>query len=61
MPFHKFVQIGCVAIVQDGPATDKIAAIVDVIDQNRVLIEGDGVSMANTYCVKPFWQVNKPC
>ena len=44
MPFHKFVQIGRVAVIQDGPATGKIAAIVDVIDQNRVLIEGDGVS-----------------
>ena len=40
MPFHKFVQICLVAVIQDGPATGKIAAIVDIIDQNRVLIEG---------------------
>ncbi len=39
-PFHKFVEIGRVAVVQEGPYAGKIAAIVDVIDQNRVLIDG---------------------
>ena len=28
------------AVLQDGPCKGKIAAIVDVIDQNRVLIDG---------------------
>ncbi len=28
------------AVLQDGPYAGKIAAIVDVIDQNRVLIDG---------------------
>merc|ERR1712187_543081 len=40
MPFKKFVEIGRVAVLQDGPCKGKIAAIVDVIDQNRVLIDG---------------------
>merc|ERR1712124_43282 len=40
MPFKKFVSIGSVAVLQDGPCKGKIAAIVDVIDQNRVLIDG---------------------
>ena len=44
MPFQKFVQIGRVAVIQDGPLAGKIAAIVDVIDQNRVLIDGPGVN-----------------
>ena len=39
-PFKKFVSIGSVAVLQDGPCKGKIAAIVDVIDQNRVLIDG---------------------
>nr|ALS05104.1 60S ribosomal protein L14 [Centropages tenuiremis] len=46
MPFKKFVEIGRVAYLADGPAKGKIAAIVNVIDQNKVLIDGptSGVS-----------------
>jgi len=40
MPFKKFVEIGRVAVLTDGPSAGKIAAIVNVIDQNRVLIDG---------------------
>jgi len=40
MPFKKFVEIGRVAVLNDGPNAGKIAAIVNVIDQNRVLIDG---------------------
>ena len=38
-PFHRFVEIGRIAVLQDGPRAGKIAAIVDVIDQNRVRLE----------------------
>ena len=44
MPFQKFVQIGRVAVIQEGPLSGKISAGVDVIDQNRVLIDGPGVN-----------------
>ena len=40
MPFKKFVEIGRVAYVNAGPEAGKIVAIVNVIDQNRVLIDG---------------------
>ena len=40
MPFKKFVEIGRVAVLGRGPDAGKIAAIVNVIDQNRVLIDG---------------------
>ena len=40
MPFKKFVEIGRVAVLGQGPDAGKIAAIVNVIDQNRVLIDG---------------------
>jgi len=40
MPFSKFVEIGRVAMLNEGPDAGKIAAIVNVIDQNRVLIDG---------------------
>jgi len=34
------VEIGRVVLVRRGPETGKICAIVDVIDQNRVLVDG---------------------
>ena len=37
-PFQRFVEIGRVAVIQQGECAGKIAAIVDVIDQNRVSI-----------------------
>merc|ERR1712020_24607 len=40
MPFSRFVEVGRIAVLQDGPKAGQIAAIVDVIDQNRVLIDG---------------------
>merc|ERR1712111_14698 len=39
-PFKRFVEIGRIVVLQDGPKTGEIAAIVDVIDQNRVLLNG---------------------
>ena len=39
-PFKRFVEVGRIAVLQDGPKAGEIAAIVDVIDQNRVLIDG---------------------
>ncbi|XP_014220371.1 60S ribosomal protein L14 [Trichogramma pretiosum] len=40
MPFERFVQSGRVAYVSHGPHKNKLVAIVDVIDQNRVLVDG---------------------
>ncbi|KAL0099278.1 hypothetical protein PUN28_020092 [Cardiocondyla obscurior] len=40
MPFQRFVQSGRVAYVSDGPYNGKLVTIVDIIDQNRVLVDG---------------------
>merc|ERR1712244_25042 len=40
MPFHRFIEVGRVAVLADGADKGKIADVVDVIDQNRVLIDG---------------------
>ncbi|KAK2584009.1 hypothetical protein KPH14_006466 [Odynerus spinipes] len=40
MPFQRFVESGRVAYVSDGPYQGKLVTIVDVIDQNRVLVDG---------------------
>ncbi|KAG5328740.1 RL14 protein, partial [Acromyrmex charruanus] len=39
-PFQRFVQSGRVAYASDGPYQGKLVTIVDVIDQNRVLVDG---------------------
>eukprot|EP00800_Vazella_pourtalesii_P003704 TRINITY_DN13811_c0_g1_i1.p1 TRINITY_DN13811_c0_g1~~TRINITY_DN13811_c0_g1_i1.p1 ORF type:complete len:143 (-),score=13.78 TRINITY_DN13811_c0_g1_i1:353-781(-) len=40
MVFDKFVEVGRIILIIRGPYTGKLAAIVDVIDQNRILIDG---------------------
>mmetsp|Transcript_21932 Transcript_21932/g.36340 ORF Transcript_21932/g.36340 Transcript_21932/m.36340 type:complete len:140 (-) Transcript_21932:166-585(-) len=40
MPYSRFVQIGRVVLINYGPDAGKLAVIIDVIDQNRCLIDG---------------------
>ncbi|XP_043647950.1 60S ribosomal protein L14 [Drosophila teissieri] len=40
MPFERFVQTGRIAKASAGPLKGRLVAIVDVIDQNRVLVDG---------------------
>ncbi|XP_040280796.1 60S ribosomal protein L14-like [Bufo bufo] len=40
MVYKRFVQIGRVAYVSFGPYAGRLVAIVDVIDQNRALVDG---------------------
>uniref|UniRef100_A0A4D5R944 Large ribosomal subunit protein eL14 n=1 Tax=Scolopendra viridis TaxID=118503 RepID=A0A4D5R944_SCOVI len=40
MPFSKFIEIGRIAFIAFGHDRGKICAIVDVIDQNRALVDG---------------------
>lgn len=39
MPFTQFVEIGRVALISFGPLADKLAVIVDIIDDKRVMID----------------------
>ena len=38
--FKRFVEIGRVVLISYGPDAGKLATIVDVIDQNRLLVDG---------------------
>lgn len=40
MPYKRFVEIGRVVLVTYGPEKGKLCTIVDVIDENRVLVDG---------------------
>jgi len=39
MPFRRYVEIGRVALVNYGPDYGKLVVIVDVVDQNRALVD----------------------
>ncbi|CAG5133791.1 unnamed protein product [Candidula unifasciata] len=40
MPYERFAEIGRVAYIAHGDDKGKLVAIVDVIDQNRALVDG---------------------
>ena len=43
MPVRRHVQIGRVALVHRGEGAGKLVVVVDIIDQNRVLVDWDGM------------------
>ncbi|CAM6113547.1 unnamed protein product [Calypogeia fissa] len=43
MPFRRYVEIGRVALVNYGPQYGKLVVIVDVIDQNRALVDSPDI------------------
>lgn len=46
MPYERFVQVGRVAYVAFGPEKGKLCCITNVIDQNRVLVDGPSSHVA---------------
>mmetsp|Transcript_13065 Transcript_13065/g.25356 ORF Transcript_13065/g.25356 Transcript_13065/m.25356 type:complete len:137 (+) Transcript_13065:79-489(+) len=40
MVFTKFVEVGRVCLINYGPLANKLCTIVNVVDQNRVLVDG---------------------
>merc|ERR1712170_20666 len=40
MVFKRYVEVGRVVLVNYGPDAGKLATIVDIVDQNKCLIEG---------------------
>mmetsp|Transcript_9962 Transcript_9962/g.14080 ORF Transcript_9962/g.14080 Transcript_9962/m.14080 type:complete len:135 (-) Transcript_9962:65-469(-) len=40
MPFTRYAEVGRVVLVNYGPESGKIATIVDIVDQNKCLIDG---------------------
>lgn len=43
MGYNRFVQIGRVARINYGPLEGKLATIVDILNDKRVLIDGEGI------------------
>ena len=40
MPYKRFVEVGRVALISYGPDVGKLCTIVNVLDHNRVLVDG---------------------
>ncbi|KAL8277562.1 hypothetical protein RQP46_009994 [Phenoliferia psychrophenolica] len=38
--FKRYVEVGRVVLISDGPCAGKLATIVEIIDHNRALIDG---------------------
>ena len=43
MGYNKFVQVGRVARINYGPLEGKLATIVDIVTDQRVLVDGEGI------------------
>ncbi|KAK6903615.1 hypothetical protein I203_107120 [Kwoniella mangroviensis CBS 8507] len=43
--FKRFVEVGRVVLVNDGPSAGNLAVIVEIIDHNRALIDGPTTSV----------------
>ncbi|CED82922.1 ribosomal protein [Phaffia rhodozyma] len=43
--FKRFVQVGRVVLLNDGPSNGKLAVIVEIIDHKRALIEGSSTGV----------------
>mmetsp|Transcript_12305 Transcript_12305/g.17714 ORF Transcript_12305/g.17714 Transcript_12305/m.17714 type:complete len:132 (+) Transcript_12305:109-504(+) len=46
MPFTRFVEVGRVVLINYGPDAGKLATIIDVVDQNKCLIQGPETGVA---------------
>lgn len=42
--FTRFVEIGRVCLINYGPDEGKLATIIDVVDQNKCLIDGENIN-----------------
>ena len=42
--YNKFVQIGRVARINYGPLEGRLATIVDIVSEKRVLVDGEGIA-----------------
>ncbi|KIR60490.1 hypothetical protein I312_103421 [Cryptococcus bacillisporus CA1280] len=44
--FKRFVEVGRVVLVNEGPSAGQLAVIVEIIDHNRALIDGPTTSVS---------------
>ncbi|CAJ1944271.1 unnamed protein product [Cylindrotheca closterium] len=57
MPFSRYVEVGRVVLVNYGPETGKLATIIDIVDQNKCLIDGPEEITGVSRQVIPFTRI----
>merc|ERR1712232_61964 len=57
MPFSRYVEVGRVVLINYGPETGKLATIIDIVDQNKCLIDGPVNITGVTRQVIPFKRI----
>lgn len=40
MPFKRYMEVGRVVLINFGPEEGKLATVIDIVDQNKCLIDG---------------------
>lgn len=40
MPFKRYMEVGRIVLINYGPEKGKLATVIDVVDQNKCLIDG---------------------
>ena len=40
MGFNRYVEVGRVVMINHGPEAGKLATVIDIVDQNKCLVEG---------------------
>jgi len=57
MVFTRFVEIGRVVLINYGPESGKLATIIDIVDQNKCLIDGPDPLTGVSRQVIPFKRI----
>ncbi|XP_028392062.1 60S ribosomal protein L14-like [Dendronephthya gigantea] len=46
MVYNRFVEIGRIALVNSGPEEGRLCVIMDIVDQNRALVDGPSTNVS---------------
>ena len=55
MPFKRYMEVGRVVLVNHGPDEGKLATVIDIVDQNKCLIDGPETGVVRQ--VIPFTKI----
>lgn len=57
MVFTRYVEVGRVVLINYGPETGKLATIIDIVDQNKCLVDGPADITGVSRQVIPFTRI----
>jgi large subunit ribosomal protein L14e len=58
MPFKRYMEVGRVVLINHGPEAGKLATVIDVVDQNKCLIDGPSDITGVSRQVIPFTRIS---